>query len=63
MTMQLNGPSRHYSAAEQSEQMYPGIHLFALIVVLAATAFVVGLVLLLIAFLRRRRYPHATPTI
>ena len=60
MTMQLNGPSRYYSAAEQSEQMYPGIHLFALIAVVATTAFVVGLVLLLFAFVRGRRHSNDT---
>jgi hypothetical protein len=62
-TMRLNASSIHYSAAQQAEQVYPGIHLFAGIMVIAALAFVASLVLLLLAVIRRRRHSHATQTI
>lgn len=62
-TMRLNAPSIHYSKAQQAEQMYPGIHLFAGLMVIAALAFVAGLVLLWLAVVRRRRHSHATQTI
>ena|SRR2546423_6554351 len=61
-TMRVNAPSIFYSEAHQSEQVYPGIHLFARIAVIAALAFVVGIVLLLLAVVRWRRH-HATQTI
>jgi hypothetical protein len=61
-TMRVNAPSIFYSEAQQSEQVYLGIHLFARIAVIAAFAFIVGLVLLLLSFVRRRRH-HATQTI
>ncbi len=62
-TMRSNAPSIYYSEAQQSEQAYPGIHLFARIAVVAAFAFVVGLALLLFAFIRRRRHSDATSNI
>jgi hypothetical protein len=62
-TMRLNAPSIRYSEAQQAEQMYPGIHLFASLMVIAALAFIAGLVLLLLIAVRRRRQSHATQTI
>jgi hypothetical protein len=61
-TMVVDAPSIHYSAAQQAEQMYPGIHLFAGLMVITALAFFAGLVLLLLAFIRRRNRSHATQT-
>ena len=62
-TMRVDGPSTFYTEAQQSEQVYPGIHLFVRIAAIAALAFVVGVVLLLVAVIRRRKHSHATPTI
>ncbi len=61
--MRLEAPSIYYSAAEQAEQAYPGIHLFAGFIFLAAVAFILGVNLLCVAYFRGRHRVYATPTI
>src|SRR5437870_1644329 len=62
-TMRMDAPSIHYSKAQQLEQAYPGIHVFAALAVLAALAFLVGLGILFRSYLRSRKTTDATPTI
>ena len=61
--LRLDAPSIHYSAYDQLEQAYLGIHVFAAIAALAALAFGIGSVVLAVALIRTRRHPGAAPTI
>jgi hypothetical protein len=61
--MRIDAPSIYYSKAQQLEQAYPGIHVFAALAVLAALAFAVGLGILLRSYFRSRRTTDAAPTI
>ena len=49
-----------YSDWEQQEQAYPHIHLFAIVFLVAAAAFVAGVILLIISYFRQR---HARPDV
>ena len=63
-TMRVNGPMTTYSDWEQQEQAYPHIHLFAILFLVAAAAFVAGLTLLIISYFRQRRArPDVSTTI
>jgi hypothetical protein len=61
--LRLDAPSIRYSAYDQLEQAYPGIHFFAGVAALAAFAFATGAVILCLALIRARRHAAVTPTI
>ncbi len=62
--MMGGSPPVYTSAWEQAEEAYPHIHIFAVLLLLAALAFLVGIALVAVsAFRSRRTGSYATPTI
>jgi hypothetical protein len=58
-----DAPTIYYSVWEQAEQAYPHIRVFFTYLLLAGLAFILGITVLMIGFLRRRNpHMHTTPT-
>ena len=59
-----DSPPIYTTAWQQAEEAYPHIHLFVAYLLLATLAFVVGIAMVVVGFVRSRRtHVHVTPTI